>query len=71
MITLCTRQNLKRLLTKPCILSRFFTGFHAPTMSWPVVSSLMVEPTECEDKAELDRFCDSLIRKSPNALPNT
>lgn len=37
-------------------------GFHAPTMSWPVPSSLMVEPTECEDKAELDRFCKSLIR---------
>ncbi|GAB6023860.1 hypothetical protein CHUAL_008599 [Chamberlinius hualienensis] len=36
-------------------------GFHAPTMSWPVPNSLMVEPTESEDKAELDRFCDSLI----------
>merc|ERR1719217_1747329 len=32
-------------------------GFHAPTMSWPVPHSLMVEPTESEDKAELDRFC--------------
>ncbi|XP_046850922.1 glycine dehydrogenase (decarboxylating), mitochondrial-like [Xenia sp. Carnegie-2017] len=37
-------------------------GFHAPTMSWPVASSLMIEPTESEDKAELDRFCDSLIK---------
>lgn len=36
-------------------------GFHAPTMSWPVAGSLMVEPTESEDKAELDRFCDALI----------
>jgi glycine dehydrogenase len=36
-------------------------GFHAPTMSWPVVGTLMVEPTESEDKAELDRFCDALI----------
>ena len=36
-------------------------GFHAPTMSWPVHSSLMVEPTESEDKAELDRFCDAMI----------
>ncbi|XP_039276970.1 glycine dehydrogenase (decarboxylating), mitochondrial [Nilaparvata lugens] len=36
-------------------------GFHAPTMSWPVTGTLMVEPTESEDKHELDRFCDSLI----------
>ena len=37
-------------------------GFHAPTMSWPVTGSLMIEPTESEDKAELDRFCDALIQ---------
>ena len=37
-------------------------------MSWPVPSSLMVEPTECEDKAELDRFCDSLIRECPRTI---
>jgi len=36
-------------------------GFHAPTMSWPVSHSLMIEPTESEDKAELDRFCDAMI----------
>jgi len=36
-------------------------GFHAPTMSWPVPHSLMVEPTESEDKPELDRFCDAMI----------
>ncbi len=36
-------------------------GFHAPTMSWPVSGTLMVEPTECESKAELDRFCDAMI----------
>jgi len=36
-------------------------GFHAPTMSWPVPHSLMVEPTESEDKQELDRFCDAMI----------
>jgi glycine dehydrogenase len=36
-------------------------GFHAPTMSWPVAGTLMVEPTESESKAELDRFCDALI----------
>ena len=36
-------------------------GFHAPTMSWPVAGTLMVEPTESEDLAELDRFCDAMI----------
>ena len=36
-------------------------GFHAPTMSWPVTGTLMVEPTESESKAELDRFCDAMI----------
>ena len=36
-------------------------GFHAPTMSFPVAGTLMVEPTESEDKAELDRFCDAMI----------
>jgi len=36
-------------------------GFHAPTMSWPEPCSLMVEPTESESKAELDRFCDAMI----------
>ena len=38
-------------------------GFHAPTVSWPVTGSLMIEPTESEDKDELDRFCDALIGK--------
>jgi glycine dehydrogenase len=36
-------------------------GFHAPTLSWPVPGTLMIEPTESEPKAELDRFCDALI----------
>ncbi|XP_043475582.1 glycine dehydrogenase (decarboxylating), mitochondrial isoform X2 [Leptopilina heterotoma] len=36
-------------------------GFHAPTMSWPVAGTLMIEPTESEDKVELDRFCNALI----------
>ena len=36
-------------------------GFHAPTMSWPVAGTLMIEPTESESLAELDRFCDALI----------
>lgn len=36
-------------------------GFHAPTMSWPVAGTLMIEPTESEPLAELDRFCDAMI----------
>ena len=36
-------------------------GFHAPTVSFPVAGTLMIEPTESESKAELDRFCDALI----------
>jgi glycine dehydrogenase len=36
-------------------------GFHAPTVSFPVAGTLMIEPTESEDKAEIDRFCDALI----------
>jgi glycine dehydrogenase len=36
-------------------------GFHAPTMSWPVAGTLMIEPTESESLAELDRYCDALI----------
>ncbi len=36
-------------------------GFHAPTMSWPVPGTMMIEPTESESKDELDRFCDAMI----------
>jgi glycine dehydrogenase len=36
-------------------------GFHAPTMSWPVPGTLMIEPTESENQSELDRFCDAMI----------
>ncbi len=36
-------------------------GYHAPTMSWPVAGTLMIEPTESETQAELDRFCDAMI----------
>ncbi len=36
-------------------------GFHAPTMSWPVAGTLMVEPTESETKAEIDRFCEAML----------
>ena len=37
-------------------------GFHAPTMSWPVPGTMMIEPTESESLSELDRFCDTLIK---------
>ena len=37
-------------------------GFHAPTVSFPVAGTLMIEPTESESKAELDRFCDAMIQ---------
>tara|TARA_B100001750_G_scaffold219777_1_gene206928 strand:+ start:24 stop:1088 length:1065 start_codon:yes stop_codon:yes gene_type:complete len=37
-------------------------GFHAPTISWPVAGTLMIEPTESESKAELDRFCEAMIQ---------
>lgn len=45
-------------------------GFHAPTMSFPVAGTIMIEPTESEDKGELDRFCDALlaIRKEIRAI---
>ena len=36
-------------------------GFHAPTISWPVPGTMMIEPTESESKEELDRFCDAMI----------
>ncbi|MBN4066621.1 aminomethyl-transferring glycine dehydrogenase [Simkania negevensis] len=36
-------------------------GFHAPTMSWPVLGTMMIEPTESESKEEIDRFCDTMI----------
>jgi len=47
-------------------------GFHAPTMSFPVPGTIMIEPTESEDKAELDRFCDALlnIRKEVSQIEN-
>lgn len=47
-------------------------GFHAPTMSFPVAGTIMIEPTESEDKAELDRFCDAMlsIRREIEAVEN-
>ena len=43
-------------------------GFHAPTMSFPVPGTLMVEPTESEPKAEIDRFCDAMITIHDEAM---
>ncbi|MDT7042438.1 aminomethyl-transferring glycine dehydrogenase [Candidatus Nitronereus thalassa] len=45
-------------------------GFHAPTISWPVAGTMMIEPTESESKAELDRYCEALItiRKEIEAI---
>ena len=40
-------------------------GFHAPTVSWPVAGTMMIEPTESESKEELDRFCDAMISIRP------
>jgi glycine dehydrogenase len=37
-------------------------GFHAPTLSFPVAGTIMIEPTESEDKGELDRFCEALLQ---------
>jgi glycine dehydrogenase len=47
-------------------------GFHAPTVSWPVVGTMMIEPTESEDKEELDRFCEAMIAiyKEVEAIEN-
>jgi glycine dehydrogenase len=47
-------------------------GFHAPTMSWPVAGTLMIEPTESETKAEIDRFCEAMlaIREEARAIEN-
>ena len=46
------------------------SGFHAPTMSWPVAGTLMIEPTESETKAEIDRFCEAMlaIREEARAI---
>jgi len=47
-------------------------GFHAPTVSWPVAGTMMIEPTESESKDELDRFCDAMIsiRAEIDAIAN-
>jgi glycine dehydrogenase len=57
-----TRPFAKHGVTVDDIAKRLIdNGFHAPTMSWPVVGTLMVEPTESENKAEIDRFIKALL----------
>ena len=54
---------LKEFVTVDDVAKRLMDyGFHAPTMSFPVPGTLMIEPTESESKVELDRFCDSMIQ---------
>lgn len=54
--------RVKELVTVEDVAKRLIDfGFHAPTMSWPVAGTLMIEPTESEPKEELDRFCEALI----------
>jgi glycine dehydrogenase len=51
-----------KLITAEDVAKRLIDyGFHAPTLSWPVPGTLMIEPTESESKEELDRFCDAMI----------
>jgi glycine dehydrogenase len=45
-------------------------GYHAPTMSWPVPGTMMIEPTESESKNELDQFCDALISIKKEIIEN-
>ena len=55
-------RNVKEFADAEDIAKRLIDyGFHAPTMSWPVAGTLMIEPTESESLAEIDRFCDALI----------
>ena len=46
-------------------------GFHAPTVSFPVANTIMVEPTESESREELDRYCDALICKWDHHTDNS
>jgi len=53
----------KELVTAEDVAKRLMDyGFHAPTLSFPVAGTIMIEPTESEDKAELDRFCDAFLQ---------
>ncbi|MBK8633176.1 MAG: aminomethyl-transferring glycine dehydrogenase [Saprospiraceae bacterium] len=63
----------KALITAEDLAKRLIDfGFHAPTLSFPVAGTIMIEPTESEGKAELDRFCDAMleIRKEIDEIAN-
>ena len=69
--------NLENEITEKDIAKRLMDyGFHAPTMSWPVPKSLMIEPTETESKEEIDRFILAMktirkeIKETPELLKN-
>jgi glycine dehydrogenase len=53
-------RHFKRITVEDVAKRLMDYGYHAPTMSWPVGGTLMVEPTESESKAELDRFCEAM-----------
>ncbi len=66
-------RHLKEFATVDDVAKRLMDyGFHAPTMSFPVPGTLMIEPTESESKQELDRFCDAMIaiREEIRAIEN-
>jgi glycine dehydrogenase len=55
-------RSLKKRIEVSDIAKRLMDyGYHAPTVSFPVAGTLMIEPTESEDVVELDRFCDAMI----------
>ena len=55
--------SLKLGITEEDIAKRLIDfGFHAPTMSWPVAGTMMIEPTESEGLDEINRFCNTLIK---------
>ncbi len=54
-------RHLKHITVEDVAKRLMDFGFHAPTVSWPVAGTIMVEPTESESKEELDRFCDAMI----------
>jgi len=54
-------RGFKKTSAEDCAKRLMDFGFHAPTLSWPVPGTLMVEPTESESKPELDRFCEAMI----------
>ncbi|MBL9169971.1 MAG: aminomethyl-transferring glycine dehydrogenase [Verrucomicrobiales bacterium] len=62
-------RSLKQVTVEDVAKRLMDYGFHAPTVSWPVPSTLMIEPTESESKEELDRFCDAMISIHGEIVP--